>query len=264
MENEFGCSICLDVAVDAVESNCCHNVFCEDCLKIQKTCPMCRHSNVSYSISHLSRRIIGKMQLQCTNEGCKLSIPRSEMAHHLLLCDFRILDCLWCSISFKKELFLEHILKEHSEECINNLCSQSKYKSDDTQQEQVKNDPRVAECNKNKDAVRLGASGKFYCGKKKRKCKCCDKYCGPTNGCNCEACQLLDIAKRNLPPKFLVNKAGAPSVKVSQTNHFYCGRKMTAPKLNCDGYCGPNNGPNCDACIALDENAAKLYPNILF
>lgn len=39
---------------------------------------------------------------------------------------------------------------------------------------------------------RAGENGRYYCGMQVLECSCCDGHCGPTNGCNCSACQQLD------------------------------------------------------------------------
>lgn len=39
---------------------------------------------------------------------------------------------------------------------------------------------------------RKGENGRYYCGMQVLECSCCDGHCGPTNGCNCSACQQLD------------------------------------------------------------------------
>lgn len=100
---------------------------------------------------------------------------------------------------------------------------------------------------------RLGKSGKYYCGQKLHGfCRCCNGFCGPTNGCNCSECMMLDIKNRSLPKGWLVNKEGF-SARRSQIGFFYCGRKCMTGFARCDGYCGPTNGPNCSSCKELDQ-----------
>ena len=47
--------------------------------------------------------------------------------------------------------------------------------------------------NSNGRLAKIGDTGKYYCADAYR-CKCggCNGFCGPNNGCNCEACQALD------------------------------------------------------------------------
>ena len=80
--DELSCSICLEIAKSAVETNCCHHIFCEICLKRYyvncETCPQCR-SQFSFTVSHLTRRMISNMPVTCIFEHCDLSLPRSEV-----------------------------------------------------------------------------------------------------------------------------------------------------------------------------------------
>ena len=113
--------------------------------------------------------------------------------------------------------------------------------------------------NANGHIARLGSTGKYYCGMTLdgQRCGCCDGYCGPTNGCNCSACMKLDVGRRWLPPGWLVNRDGCPARK--SQGIFYCGRRVLVGVVNCDGYCGPTNGPNCVACQILQQQVGGRY-----
>ncbi|CAF1048824.1 unnamed protein product [Rotaria sordida] len=108
----------------------------------------------------------------------------------------------------------------------------------------------------------LGSTGKFYCGSTLDgpQCSCCNGICGPTNGCNCSACMLLDVQKRVLSRGWLVNSDGA-SARCSQVmpTTFYCGRQVMPDDGTSDGYCGPTNGPQCTACQRLNEQQNDRY-----
>jgi hypothetical protein len=109
---------------------------------------------------------------------------------------------------------------------------------------------------------RLGASGKFYCqGPLNASCSCCDGNCGPTNGCNCVACMELDVASRCLPKGYLVNKEGRIS-KLAPNGNVYCGSKVMSGVPGCDGWCGPNNGPQCSSCSILQTQWSERYSKI--
>ena len=54
----------------------------------------------------------------------------------------------------------------------------------------------------------------------------------------------LDIESRNLPKGWLVNREGY-SAKLNN-GKFYCGRLVLEGVEDCDGWCGPNNGPQCN------------------
>lgn len=40
-DDRWICPICLDIYQDAVETPCCHNLFCEACIKDTRCCPLC-------------------------------------------------------------------------------------------------------------------------------------------------------------------------------------------------------------------------------
>lgn len=83
-------------------------------------------------------------------------------------------------------------------------------------------------------------------------CDCCNGYCGLDNGCNCSACMKLDIRARCLPKDYLVNTTGA-ACKKGTTGVYYCGKRVLVGVINCDGYCGPTNGPECNDCRKLND-----------
>lgn len=99
----------------------------------------------------------------------------------------------------------------------------------------------------------------FYCGQFRQECRCygCDGFCGPTNGCPCNACVEL--------VNFKVNKSGHLCRKgtiendlvigqehIKTADLFYCGRmKNECYCGKCDGMCGPNNGCPCFDCLEL-------------
>jgi hypothetical protein len=98
---------------------------------------------------------------------------------------------------------------------------------------------------------KLGISGKYYCGRKLN-IECSNRFCVSTNGYNCANCMKLDIRSRNLTRGWLVNSDGVKAKKGS-TGLFYCGQYNLVGIAFCDGYCGPNNGPNCNSCKQLDS-----------
>ncbi|CAF1294118.1 unnamed protein product [Rotaria magnacalcarata] len=129
----------------------------------------------------------------------------------------------------------------------------------------VVNPNRVDKVNKYGRAATIGVTGKYYCGDYLDviRCSCCDGRCGPGNGCNCSGCMELDIENRRLPKGTLVNRDGAPASRSRiDGKTFYCGRPVLRRTNYCDGYCGPNNGPQCYACQALNEQTPR-YKTLL-
>lgn len=98
-------------------------------------------------------------------------------------------------------------------------------------------------------AVKSHITMRFHCGEMVLNCKCCDGVCGPSKGCNCEACQELDL---EFAGPFVRNSEGALAKK-APNGLFYCNRGRV---LNCSccpsRRCGPTEGCNCRSCQKLD------------
>ncbi len=108
---------------------------------------------------------------------------------------------------------------------------------------------------------RSAENGHFYCGRYNMyNVPNCDGCCGPTNGPNCQACRRADdmvgrgTATLNLDQVYCWYSC--------ETHSFYCNRNVLYNVPNCDGYCGPTNGPNCNACRGLDELKRNGYIQI--
>lgn len=131
---------------------------------------------------------------------------------------------------------------------------------------QNNNDDRIAATrNDFGRRARLGSTGKYYCGGRLDgpRCACCNGQCGPSNGCNCSACMILDVQKRELPRGWLVNREGGSARCSSETpGVFYCGRMVMTDNPRTDGYCGPTNGEQCIACRRLNEQEVGRYRRV--
>lgn len=136
-------------------------------------------------------------------------------------------------------------------------------------------DPIAITRNNGGNVARLGLTGKYYCnGFLSGKCLCTElvnrlglspvNTCGPVNGCNCVSCMQLDLKSRRLPEGYLVNREGA-NARLGPNGIFYCGRfsKDLVDRGDCDGYCGPENGPNCDPCQELDVLKLTRYASLV-
>lgn len=135
--------------------------------------------------------------------------------------------------------------------------------------------------------AKKGVTGKYYCGALMNEtCECLEiirrlslfsvpiNTCGPVDYCNCVNCMQLDLESRRLPKGYLVNREGAVA-RIGPTGVFYCGRfcrslnQFSVSFLNpekqtdCDGYCGPVKGPNCDACKELDSLKSTRYASLM-
>ena len=95
-DDRWLCPICLDIFEDAVETPCCHNLFCEQCIKRTPTCPLC-----NLRINHLEglkpnipiRRLVMELSVPCPNDSCDDIIRKGEMEKHTKVCPFTLLPC---------------------------------------------------------------------------------------------------------------------------------------------------------------------------
>lgn len=263
MEDDLTCSICLDIASDAVETDCCHHIYCHACVGSLDMCPTCR-MKLSFKPSIIIRRMIGKMPVRCPNAGCNATTTRSNLSDHKKSCAFEMHHCPAPSCNFKgtRSGYFQHFIQFHPSALLKNAERLFIAMDTNTGNPDV-NDQRIeTKVNSEGRRARLGSSGKYYCGGRLDgpDCGCCDGDCGPTNGCNCSACMKLDVEARKLPRGWYVNRDGFPCKK-GQTPNFYCGRKVMNAR-NCDGYCGPTDGPNCYACRVLMSQLNTRYDGI--
>ena len=253
-EKDLVCGICLDLASDAVETLCCHQLFCEPCLVGVADCPMCRKSlNTNPSI--VIRRIIGKMKEPC--DFCSAMIERFDMKMHEKSCPERKCSCisLNCQFSGCKSDVLQHLITEHGDDLTNPTFKLVPV----TPPNQASNRNLISRKENSRGRLaRLGESGKYYCeGPLDTGCTCCDRQCGPDNGCNCTACFQLDLEARRLPRGYFLNRAGF-AVRRGEPwmgrRRFYCGRRVMHPSMQYnDGWCGDDDGENCESCRIVDK-----------
>jgi len=122
VEDSSTCPICLKLAEEAVESECCGFVFCQLCIrKIEKKeCPCCRNSSFKYHPALGMRKLIRNLPVKCNYE-CGYIDSVENMSKHYFTCRLRDFTCNihYCSTILKREGYLEHLIKEHSEVMIN-------------------------------------------------------------------------------------------------------------------------------------------------
>eukprot|EP00930_Biecheleria_cincta_P035756 TRINITY_DN24575_c0_g1_i1.p1 TRINITY_DN24575_c0_g1~~TRINITY_DN24575_c0_g1_i1.p1 ORF type:complete len:791 (-),score=106.13 TRINITY_DN24575_c0_g1_i1:141-2480(-) len=99
LSSQFLCPICLEVCDEAVETPCCHNLFCQHCLlsaehHIEK-CPLCKcklqTANVVANVP--VRRMISDLPCRCRFQGCSAKLRRRERLLHEVQCEFEPLQC---------------------------------------------------------------------------------------------------------------------------------------------------------------------------
>lgn len=266
LQDCLNCPLCMEYCKDAVECLVCQNLFCKDCTNDlnnnnKDKCPLCRQ-DTQFKASQLGRRLINSIPTQC--EDCQQITTIGELNNHKEKCIESRLECSLCETSVKKGEYLDHLSNNHFAQIsdklpiINETLAKTK---EQLKYEKLNLAENSIDCQNNsysKKTARLGSTGKYYCTGRLdgNRCFCCNGSCGPTHGCNCSGCMELDIKYRRLPKGWLVNSDGFAAKKSPQTALFYCGRKVMPTNNMCDGYCGPNNGPNCESCQRLDYQAA--------
>jgi len=255
-ELEYCCVICLDIAEDGVETSCCHQLFCYDCLsRVRKKCPMCRRQFQIVTSSKAD--VIKRMLSKCTNEGCGKEVLRLELKEHKRVCLHRLFTCPseGCEFQGKQTLFKDHLLQQHTDNIIRNAtyCFMGgvggKVESDEFQSRKTNDEGRNAH---------VGCTGKYYCKGLLDETDPTAKNCGPNLGDNCKSCMKLDIAARNLPVDWYVNKKGASCRMAGTDGLFYCGRKVKGT----EPHCGPIEGPSCRYCQEMQVQYDKRYSGI--
>lgn len=115
-EEFITCPICLDIAIDAVESNCCTVVYCLNCSQTS-CCPTCRASPFIVKPNKVIRRMVSSLPVECV---CGSKITRGDMESHEILCSETIHQCSYncCTFSDKTTKFLAHIQENHQRDLI--------------------------------------------------------------------------------------------------------------------------------------------------
>ena len=254
-EDILMCSICHCLPREAVESGCCHQLYCEMCLlscqKMYESCPTCKQSNIPYVPSHLARRLIDQTPVPCPYD-CSEPLTHAQLVSHSLTCKSRIFHCALPSCIFQGiyTAFLEHVSNMHPEDIIKSMSVEGKENVEDKEAKGKREEGwEKDKVNQEGRAVHLGITGKFYCGvKQKIKCECCNGYCGPNDGCNCSSCMKLDVKYRALGKGSLVNTAGAIASYDKGNYNFFCGRRV---HKGSDKLCGLGN--QCYDCTKLQN-----------
>ncbi len=126
MEEELKCPICFSLAENPYESNCCGNIFCENCVCLLKRneeyykCPICR-KNVTFRESSFAKRLLTNLVVKCIYK-CGESLLFHKMKIHLKICPEREYNCKLdenCKFKAKKDEFLQHLILSHSSTILN-------------------------------------------------------------------------------------------------------------------------------------------------
>jgi hypothetical protein len=122
------CSICLNFSEKAVESSCCGNVFCYNCIILQNKCPLCRYTNITFNPNMTIRRIINDIPIICKNKECNFKTTIGNINNHYKECKYNLYKCSICNFEDNKNIFFEHILSSHRKEILNKFISNNNEK----------------------------------------------------------------------------------------------------------------------------------------
>jgi len=270
--SELDCNICLGVCVNAVETGCCHHLFCESCLTRVNSCPCCRHAPVEHSPNIVMRRMISNMVTRC--EFCEENIEKVKEKEHAITCPMATKRCPApdCGYSGLTGDFIDHLVQLHKVNLLKNV----KKIFDDADPDAQKNDEgsvvQFSKSNKKPYCLKL----MHICGCKKigdyDNCK--DYNCGPDKDCNCLSCMKLDLKLRKLPPGSLINNKGRPAVRNGE-GKFFCRATYCVDR---DGYyeepwmdeipdpvCGFNPKHTCNDYQKLDyaKDSSGIYTSLM-
>lgn len=110
--SKFGleCAICLSVMRKVVAPDCGHN-FCEACFVAlrDRRCPTCRADtkNTFRRVPSVDK-MIAKLMVRCTNEGCAWKGDFGDMNAHEARCEFGCETCKDCNTNIKRRDFAQH------------------------------------------------------------------------------------------------------------------------------------------------------------
>lgn len=225
---QLKCPVCLEFASEAYECSC-NNIFCKDCITFsskQINCPICRKPP-SYKEAQFARKMIKSLPASCPNECDVKNLTIGDLKNHLPKCPMRNLKCKLCKSSFKPDDFFSHLIESHKDDIIEQYTDKeiAKETTNSTLNPFNINEKQPdTKTYKNSDGnmSSMSYNKKFYCGKKKDvNCFCCDQNCGPDNGCNCSACNLIERLHYNLPDHIFINSAGNTTI-LATNGFFYC------------------------------------------
>ena len=117
---EAKCPICLDLVNQPVSTSCCGQLFCDNCIQDQPTCPTCREEFTTTPEAG-STRLMKAFKVKCPNtqQGCEWQGVLGDAEEHLEKnCQHKKVDCPnGCGEKIKHDLVENHT--EH--DCIQRI-----------------------------------------------------------------------------------------------------------------------------------------------
>ena len=124
---DLKCKICLEFPEIAMETKCCSNLFCQNCIELvkqkKKSCPLCRKANFqACKTSPLITRMIGEAPVEC--EYCKFQTTFSLLKTHYSKCESKPSTCTLCKFRGCKNDFLSHLIECHSQNVLKSFSKE--------------------------------------------------------------------------------------------------------------------------------------------
>lgn len=113
-DDRWICPICLDIYEDPVETPCCHNLFCEKCVRNLRKCPLCNRY-VDRCVPNIPiRRLMDDLILKCKYDQCTEVIRKADFKKHIENCAMAPIDCIHSTIcgTIIRKNYSKHIIEE--------------------------------------------------------------------------------------------------------------------------------------------------------
>jgi hypothetical protein len=113
-DDRWICPICLDIYEEPVETPCCHNLFCEKCVKNLRKCPLCNRY-IDRCIPNIPiRRLMDDLILKCKYDQCIEVIRKAEFKKHIENCPMAPIDCIHSTVcgTIIRKNYSKHIVEE--------------------------------------------------------------------------------------------------------------------------------------------------------
>ena len=117
LPDHLECEICLEILNDPVQTTCCGQCYCKNCIAQvkSKVCPHCR-AKVEVFPDKRSPRLINDLEILCPyhiENKCRWKGSASELNNHLKNCDIKPITCpLGCNKQFErknKDIHITHL-----------------------------------------------------------------------------------------------------------------------------------------------------------